>query len=571
MKQLIFLFLITSSIFSIAQPVLNGVDITVKEKYQAQVAEAIKITGQPNVRDTNIEKLPVEINLRSRTLIPSPKMELIPPIRIARTKLYRLPSNTVMLSVGNFYTTRVGFSFGNSRDPIQTWGIQGRHFSSFGGFKVTDEIGLRKSVFENSSWLENGLSGHYNRVLRRGRLLTRASANFDRYSFYGQPHILGTNDIDTTGNAPLRWIQDYQAEAKYDHSGYRRKQIFQSAHIRAHHWIDQGGRQVETGINSAIDWRLPVEDLFLELPLKASFNKLSGTSRMDSMGRLLTNNYWSAQFAPAIADSVGNVSFKLGLNLIFDGVISDSSRKLSLPYLPPVIHVEFPLVKNVLNIYGGYEGSVQNGGMRLRVNQTSFLSENSQYEIVRSSSLYGGVNGRLSSAIGYRFGARQRSYENYAMVTRDPNYSNNGIDSGRLLLEYVELIYFEPSGELTFQNSLGWEFRGFALLRMGINDSNKPIYHLPSSQIGGQIHFNLKDKIRFESTIIRHGERKAPLMVDGINLLPYWDGRLSVVYTYNDKLNATLKIDNVFNSQIDWWSGYSIQGFRANLGLVYKF
>jgi|TARA_B110000483_G_scaffold74012_2_gene92095 hypothetical protein len=571
MKQLIFLFLITSSIFSIAQPVLNGVDITVKEKYQAQVAEAIKITGQPNVRDTNIEKLPVEINLRSRTLIPSPKMELIPPIRIARTKLYRLPSNTVMLSVGNFYTTRVGFSFGNSRDPIQTWGIQGRHFSSFGGFKVTDEIGLRKSVFENSSWLENGLSGHYNRVLRRGRLLTRASANFDRYSFYGQPHILGTNDIDTTGNAPLRWIQDYQAEAKYDHSGYRRKQIFQSAHIRAHHWIDQGGRQVETGINSAIDWRLPVEDLFLELPLKASFNKLSGTSRMDSMGRLLTNNYWSAQFAPAIADSVGNVSFKLGLNLIFDGVISDSSRKLSLPYLPPVIHVEFPLVKNVLNIYGGYEGSVQNGGMRLRVNQTSFLSENSQYEIVRSSSLYGGVNGRLSSAIGYRFGARQRSYENYAMVTRDPNYSNNGIDSGRLLLEYVELIYFEPSGELTFQNSLGWEFRGFALLRMGINDSNKPIYHLPSSQIGGQIHFNLKDKIRFESTIIRHGERKAPLMVDGINLLPYWDGRLSVVYTYNDKLNATLKIDNIFNSQIDWWSGYSIQGFRANLGLVYKF
>ena len=571
MKQLIFLFLITSSIFSIAQPVLSGVDITVKEKYQAQVAEAIKITGQPNVRDTNIEKLPVEINLRSRTLIPSPKMELIPPIRIARTKLYRLPSNTVMLSVGNFYTTRVGFSFGNSRDPIQTWGIQGRHFSSFGGFKVTDEIGLRKSVFENSSWLENGLSGHYNRVLRRGRLLTRASANFDRYSFYGQPHILGTNDIDTTGNAPLRWIQDYQAEAKYDHSGYRRKQIFQSAHIRAHHWIDQGGRQVETGINSAIDWRLPVEDLFLELPLKASFNKLSGTSRMDSMGRLLTNNYWSAQFAPAIADSVGNVSFKLGLNLIFDGVISDSSRKLSLPYLPPVIHVEFPLVKNVLNIYGGYEGSVQNGGMRLRVNQTSFLSENSQYEIVRSSSLYGGVNGRLSSAIGYRFGARQRSYENYAMVTRDPNYSNNGIDSGRLLLEYVELIYFEPSGELTFQNSLGWEFRGFALLRMGINDSNKPIYHLPSSQIGGQIHFNLKDKIRFESTIIRHGERKAPLMVDGINLLPYWDGRLSVVYTYNDKLNATLKIDNIFNSQIDWWSGYSIQGFRANLGLVYKF
>ena len=206
--------------------------------------------------------------------------------------------------------------------------------------------------------------------------------------------------------------------------------------------------------------------------------------------------------------------------------------------------------------------------MRSRVKQTPFLAENSRYEIVRSSSLYGGVNGRLSSAVGYRFGARQRSYDNYAMVTRNPDYFGIGMDSGRLSLDYVKLNYFEPSGELTFQNSLGWELRGFALFRIGINDS---IYHLPSSQIGGQIHFNLKDKIRFESTIIRHGERKALIGWSLIDLAPYWDGRLSFVYTYNDQLNATLKIDNIFNSRIDWWSGYTIQGFRANLGLVYKF
>lgn len=568
MKQLVVLFLMTSSVYAIAQPVLSGVDISVKEKYRAQVAEAIKITGQPNVRDTNIQKLPVEINLRLRTLIPSPKMELIPPIRIARTKLYRLPSNTVMLSTGNFYTTLLGFSFGNARDPIQTWGVQGRYFSSFGGFQVSDEMGRRKSVFENSSWLENGLSGHYNRVLSRGRLLTRASANHDRYSFYGQPHILGTNDSDTLGNAPLRWIRDYQAEVKYEHSGYKRKQLFQSANIGSHHWIDQGGRQVETGLNSAVNWGLPAADIYIDLPLKANLNRLSGTSRTDSAGRLITNNYWSAQFAPAIADSAGNLSFKIGLNVMFDGVVSDSIGNFSRPYFPPVVHVEFPLVKNVLNIYGGYEGILENGGMRSRVKQTPFLAENSRYEIVRSSSLYGGVNGRLSSAVGYRFGARQRSYDNYAMVTRNPDYFGIGMDSGRLSLDYVKLNYFEPSGELTFQNSLGWELRGFALFRIGINDS---IYHLPSSQIGGQIHFNLKDKIRFESTIIRHGERKALIGWSLIDLAPYWDGRLSVVYTYNDQLNATLKIDNIFNSRIDWWSGYTVQGFRANLGLVYKF
>ena len=571
MKRYIHIISILYSFNIQAQSVSSGVDITVKDKFEAKVAEAIKITGQPNYRDSTIEKLPVEINLRSRNYTVYPVMTVIPAIKISRTKVNRLPGNTFYLSSGNYFTTSTGFSFGNARSPIQTWSLQGRHFSSFGGFKVSDANGFRKSVFKNSSWLENGLRGHYDRVLKRGRLLTKASANHDRYSFYGQPYISGTNDDDTLGNAPLRWIRDYQAEIKYEHSGYKRKQVFQSANVRTHHWIDQGGRQVETGVSSGVNWRIPVEDLFLELPLKGSVNRLSGSSRVNALGEAVIEDYWTAQFSPAISDSLGSLSFKIGLNLIFDGVRGTGIDTIR-PYVPPVFHVEFPLVKNVLNVFGGIEGGVENDGMHSRVKEIPFLAENSEYEIVRSSSLYGGISGRLSSAIGYRFGARQRNYENYAMVTRGPDYWNvNGIDSGRLSLKYVELNYFEPSGELTFQSDLGLELRGFALLRMGINNANKLIYHVPSSQIGGQVLFNLKGKIRFESTIIRHGERKARLGLSQVDLAPYWDGRISVVYTYNDQLNATLRIDNIFNSRVDWWTGYTAQGIRANLGLIYKF
>ena len=571
MKRYIYIISIIYACNIQAQSVSSGVDITVKDKFEAKVAEAIKITGQPNYRDSTIEKLPVEINLRSRNYTVPPVMKVIPAIKILRTKVNRLPGNTIYLSAGNYFTTSAGFSIGNSRSPIQTWSLQGRHFSSFGGFKVSDATGSRKSVFKNSSWLENALRGHYNRVLKRGRLLTKASANHDRYSFYGQPYIYGMNDDDTSGNAPSRWIRDYQAEIKYEHSGYKRKQVFQSAHVRTHRWIDQGGRQLETGLSSGVNWRLPVEDLFLELPLKGSVNRLSGSSRVNSLGEAVIEDYWTAQFSPAITDSLGSLSFKVGINLIFDGVIGTGIDTLR-PYVPPVFHVEFPLVKNVLNVFGGIEGGVENDGMRSRVKEIPFLAENSEYEIVRSSSLYGGISGRLSSAIGYRFGARQRNYENYAMVVRGPDYLDaNGIDSGRLSLEYVELNYFEPSGELTFQSGLGLELRGFALFRLGINNPNKPIYHIPSSQIGGQVLYNLKDKIRFESTIIRHGERNARLGWAQLDLAPYWDGRMSIVYTYNDQLNATFRIDNIFNSRVDWWTGYTAQGIRANLGLVYKF
>jgi len=197
MKRYIYIISIIYACNIQAQSVSSGVDITVKDKFEAKVAEAIKITGQPNYRDSTIEKLPVEINLRSRNYTVSPVMKVIPAIKILRTKVNRLPGNTIYLSAGNYFTTSAGFSFGNSRSPIQTWSLQGRHFSSFGGFKVSDATGSRKSVFKNSSWLENALRGHYNRVLKRGRLLTKASANHDRYSFYGQPYISGMNDDDT--------------------------------------------------------------------------------------------------------------------------------------------------------------------------------------------------------------------------------------------------------------------------------------------------------------------------------------------------------------------------------------
>ena len=55
---------------------------------------------------------------------------------------YHKSSNTLIVD------DPTGFSIGNSRSPIQTWSLQGRHFSSFGGFKVSDATGSRKSVLK---------------------------------------------------------------------------------------------------------------------------------------------------------------------------------------------------------------------------------------------------------------------------------------------------------------------------------------------------------------------------------------------------------------------------------------
>ena len=567
MKRILFTLFASAAITALAQPVMNGLEISVTEKYKAQVAEGIKITGQPNVMDTTVEKLPVSVSLRTRTWVPEPRMEAIPPIKISRTRLERLPANTGHMSFGNYATADLGFALGNARSDLQRWGISGQHFSTQGGFSAKDAQGTPLQVFNRALWMENNLSGHYARIIGRGRLSTKGSADWNRYAFYGQP-LSPFNAADTANAAPGRWIQDYQLGVDYTMSRIRRKQIFHGAHLNGHHWIDQGGRQTESGLGGGIDWKLPVQDVDLELPLTGSWNHLFQAGNQDSTGLPIgPQDFWAGQFSPAVSDSVGNLYFRVGLNAIFTG----RGAVLDKPYLPPVVHLEFPFVKQVLNLYAGLEGSTDNGGMRSRVNDMSFLSETAAYEAVRQASLYAGASGRLTSTIGYRFGVRQRSYANYAMYTRNAADMSSGMDSGRFQVEYVGVTMLEPSGELSFQNGLGWEVRAFALLRNATRTDGGALYHVPNAEIGGQAFFNIKDKIRLESTVIYHGSRLAPGASEPISLPGFLDGRLSAVYTYNAQLNATFKVENLFHSRATWWLGYPIQGIRANLGLVYKF
>ncbi|MDG1253486.1 MAG: hypothetical protein P8N56_07385 [Schleiferiaceae bacterium] len=569
MKRILFSLLILMAASVWAQPVMNGIEISVTEKYTAQVAEGIKITGQPNVMDTTVEKLPVKISVRNRTWVPEPRLEEIPALKISRTRLERLPANTVHMALGNYASANVSFALGNARSDLNRWGISGEHFSTQGGFRANDANDMALSVFNRSTWLENNISGHYARIIGRGRISAKGQADWNRYTFYGQPYVAGSNDADTAMASPGRWVQNYQVALGYEQSRIRRKQVFHGADLIGHHWIDQGGRQTESGLAGGIDWKLPVQDVVLELPIKGSWNHLMQASNMDSTGLPFGPiDYWAAQFSPAVSDSVGSIYFRVGLNAIFTG----KGGQLDKPYLPPVVHLELPLVREVLNVYVGLEGSADNGGMRSRVQDMPFLSETAEYQAVRQANLYAGASGRLTSSIGYRFGVRQRSYANYAMYIRDYSAYAGARDSGRFQVQYTGVTMLEPSGELSFQNGLGWELRAFALLRRATRTSGGSLYHVPSSEIGAQAFFNLQDKIRFESTVIYRGSRLAS-GEGGVdqNLPGYLDGRLSAVYTYNKQLNATFKVDNLFHSRATWWLGYPVQGIRANLGLVYKF
>jgi hypothetical protein len=419
-------------------------------------------------------------------------------------------------------------------------------------------------VFDRAMWAESALDANYERIFNRGRLRVEAGGAWDRIPFYGQRHTPGFNDADTAAAAPGRNLQNYQFGARYQATRYRKTQVFRSASVSGHHWIDQGGRQVESGARAHLESALPVQNLVLNLPLTFSINQLSGSARPDS-----SQVAWAGQFSPSLADSIKGVRFRFGLNLIFTG----GPGQKTLPYFPPVIHVEVPLVRNVLYLYGGMDGSVDNQGMRARVGSVPFLSETAAYEAVRSSSIYGGATGRWSRIVGYRFGGRFATWDNYPMVVRPDVDFGVLDDSGRVGMQYVKVTSLEPTGELTFQFKQVWDLRLHGVLRFAVQDSSgQPVYHLPKYELGAQARANFGEKIRLDGAVVLRGPRTtlSGLMMP-YDLPAFADVRLGAQYRYNSQLDAVIRIDNLLNQRAEWWMGYPVQGIRANLGLVYKF
>lgn len=537
---------------------VGQVEVSVTDKYRARVAEAVKISGQPSLSDTSIQKLPISIMVRPQVIAVDPVMELIPPVKITKTKLDRLPSRYLSLTAGNYGSIEAEAALGSVRSVDHLWSVRGTHRSTRGGF-AKDYM-----VFDRVMWAESNLDANYERIFTRGRLRFEAGGAWDRIPFYGQRHTPGFNDADTANAAPGRNLQNYTFGARYQATRYRKTQMFRSLALAGHHWIDQGGRQVESGARAQLESALPVQNLVLNLPLNFSINQLTGSARPDS-----SQVAWAGQFSPSLADSIKGVRFRFGLNLIFTG----GPNQKTLPYFPPVIHVEVPLVRNVLYLYGGMDGQVDNMGMRARVEAVPFLSETAKYEAIRSSSIYGGATGRWSRIIGYRFGGRFATWDNYPMVVRPDVDFGVLNDSGRVGMQYVKVTSIEPTGELTFQFKQVWDLRLHGVVRYALQDSTgKPVYHLPKYEFGAQARANFGEKIRLDGAVVLRGPRTTLNgLMQEYELPAFMDVRLGAQYRYNSQLDAVIRIDNLLNQRAEWWMGYPVQGIRANLGLVYKF
>lgn len=544
-----------------AQPVggsVGGVDILVVDRYKAKVREAVKITGQPEVKDTTVQPLPVNIRVRPRFAAPKVQLEPIQPISIGKTRVERMPKNYLRMGVGNYGSPELAFAVGAGRTTNASWAVKASHQSTVGGVPATTR------VYRNNSAQDNRIQARWVQNVGSVRLSTGLEGQSRMVSFYGVPLDSAVNLKDTGARAPQRWMHSAGASVQLEPLRTGRKAFFYGLNTDYTYLFDAVGAAQEHRAQLGVDLRKRVQNVQLLAPLSATalqINQVPGATRL-----------LAVDFSPSIADTVGLFHFTAGFRMIPVFRQSPGTMVPAKLYARPNLQATVPLVKNVINIYGGFVGSVNTAGWNGLFGQNPWISELTEYRESAETRLYAGFNGRITGRLGYQLGMSLISKTNAPQFYR--NAGGFAADSGRIHVEYVNWTNVQQRAELSYQHPIGLELRSFLELNRyrGEGGTVGTVYHLPAYESGVHGLLNLKGKVRLETDVRWVGPRDIPGAGSAAEVLPsYIDWRMGVYYQYNKQLQAYANGTNLLNSKYALWQGYTVQGIRGVLGLAYKF
>ena len=549
---------------------VGSVEINVIDSYKASVKQAVKISRQPDFKDTVTKKLPVNYSIRSQSLDFHYNPKAIPAAKIKRTRLPKLPQNMITLGFGTGLTPLAEIYTGSSRNKNSGWGAHARYFSTQGGVK-----GI---IYDKAPYRESEIDLYYKHIYKKYRIVADLDANFDKSSYYGM--MTDALPEGYTDELEFRNYNRFGGQFLIENINSKSRVVFRSAAVNYHYLMDNYNTKEQT-LNIPTHWMLPVQDEDIYTDLNVYYQKSAfgiDSINMEAGDTGTSPSFLQLQFLPKIKSNFGRLYFTVGLNIN----TNSETRTVAHPtgktrvYFFPELTADIAIVPSVLAAYAGWTGSLTNNSIWSLKNENPYINPFTNMQATSENRIYAGVKGKITNNLVYNLQAKYLLVDNMALFYRSPlTYaSSKGFD---VLYDDAQVISL--FGEVKLETSIALDIAGFVQYDGYNMKTYAYAYHMPNLKTGVIATYNWKEKIVLTTNFAYVGERTAfdhSLFENGATteypiLKGYIDLRLGAEYRYNDDLSAFINVTNLLSQNYQTWYSYPSQQIRFLIGLTYRF
>lgn len=501
----------------------------------------------------NFEKIPpsgivrTQPNLEyffSNLNLPLPALNIrVRPLRMKDEPLNKLYGNYVKAGFGNYATPYLEGYFSNKRDNQMMYGA---HFNF-----LDSRNGPVDGKNSGSGVVNGNVFGKY----FGSKVTASGEVGFDRrrYNFYGYPENQEVDADTLKQNFSVMHIQGYlentQADAKLSYLAG-----FQFDYLTDNYEAKESEFQIDLNTGFDIGGTTKAE-------IKSDLDIIS---QKDALLDVKTRNIFRVN--PTLTFEYGGFLINAGFKAIYENDTLGDSDEV---HFYPVAKARYQLPSG-FTVFAGIDGDIEKLTLRKMTNENPFLMPNAQaFNTNKTFQLYGGIEGSLSSKMGFRSGISVSTYKNMYYFLNSP------LDQSKFMVVYDQgsTSLVNIYGELSYNRNEALRF----ILRGDYwgydTDEIQEAYHRPNYKVSAISTYKLYDKFRFEAEAYMLGGIKAFDFNTGedTDLDAALDLNLKAEYLFSKQFSAFIRLNNLLSNEYEVLYNYPSRGLQVLAGVTYSF
>lgn len=487
----------------------------------------------------------------------TPRLPAIDPkIRVLKIKeppLDKLYGNYVKAGFGNFLSPYLDFYANNTRNDAYAYGVHLEHLSSRFGPVDGDNSG--------NSHTQATVAGKY--FVGGNTLSGEVGYERNRYHFYGyQPGLEFERDkikqVFNIISAQLMLERD-QVDKPLDYAIGGSFHTLNDAYSASENQIGLQA-QLQYAVNEQFAVGLSSDVYLMQRTDQAPVAEESNTTNRN-LFRINPTVTFNTSDEPQRGFVV-----QLGFRAVYE---NDTALNAGQLHLYPDLSAKYNLSKS-FSLYAGIDGDIERTSLLDFVEENPFLGPDVPLlHTNRTLAFRGGLQGRFTSAVGFRAGFSVGNYRHLYF------YANSALDSTRftILYDQEKTLLFNPFLEISinsaerFRTTLRGDYFSYS-----VNQVGEP-WHRPTTQFSVLSSYNAYDKLLFSAELMALGG------IQGLNLAsdtekaldPIIDLSFQADYLFSSRFSTFLQLKNIFAQNYERFLNYPSRGLMVMGGVSYSF